>query len=129
VPTLIGEKVPLELTPRNHLPEPYQLEGGGGEICRVLVAPPIEGLGARQLVPLFTGNLTASAGRTLGGVYKKRFVSHTGLTSFYAFLTFTMKALVSGIIVLGSPMEGVSRLELSPPSLGVTQPKHQGNPT
>jgi hypothetical protein len=122
MPALVREEIPLDLAPANHLSESCQLKGTEGEICWVLVAPPISGLGGRQLVPLFAGNLAASASRTLGSVYEKRFVSHTGLTSFYAFLTFTMKALVSGILVLGSPMEGVSKLELSPPSLGVTQP-------
>jgi len=82
VPTLVGEKVPVELTPGHHLPEPYQLEGTEGEICWVLVATPIEGLGGLQFVPFFAGYLAASAGRTFGCVYEKRFVSHTALTSF-----------------------------------------------
>jgi hypothetical protein len=79
---LIREEVPLDLAPGIHLSEPYQLKGTEGEICWVLEAPPITGLGGRQLVPLFAGHLAASASRTLGSVYEKRFVSHTGLTSF-----------------------------------------------
>jgi hypothetical protein len=82
VPALVGEKVPVELASSKHLPKPYQLVGTEGEICWVLVAPPIEGLGGRQLVPFFAGYLAASAGRTFGRVYEKRFVSHTALTSF-----------------------------------------------
>jgi hypothetical protein len=82
VPTLVGEKVPVELAPGPQLPEPYQLEGTEGEICWVLEATPIEGLGGRQFVPFFAGYLAASAGRTFGCVYEKRFVSHTALTSF-----------------------------------------------
>jgi hypothetical protein len=82
VPALVGEKVPIELAPGPQLPEPYQLEGTEGEICWVLEATPIEGLGGRQFVPFFAGYLAASAGRTFGCVYEKRFVSHTALTSF-----------------------------------------------
>jgi hypothetical protein len=82
VPALVGEKVPPELAPRHHLPEPYQLEGIEGEICWILVATPIEGLGRLPLVPFLAGYLAASAGRTFGCVYKKRFISHTALTSF-----------------------------------------------
>jgi hypothetical protein len=82
VPALVGEKVPVELAPGPQLPEPYQLEGTEGEICWVLEATPIEGLGGRQFVPFFAGYLAASAGRTFGCVYEKRFVSHTALTSF-----------------------------------------------
>jgi hypothetical protein len=82
VSTLIREKIPVELAPRHHLPEPYQLEGTEGEICWVLVATPIESLGGRQFVPFLAGYLAASAGRTFGCVYEKRFVSHTALTSF-----------------------------------------------
>jgi hypothetical protein len=82
VPALVGEKVPVELASGHHLPEPYQLEGTEGEICWVLVATPIKGPGGRQFVPFFAGYLAASAGRTFGCVYEKRFVSHTALTSF-----------------------------------------------
>jgi len=82
VPALVREKVPSELALGHRLPEPYQLEGSEGEICWVLVATPIDGLGGRQFVPFFAGYLAASAGRTFGCVYEKRFVSHTALTSF-----------------------------------------------
>jgi hypothetical protein len=34
------------------------------------------------------------------------------------FTTFTMKALVSGIRVFGSPVEGVKRFAASPPPFG-----------
>jgi hypothetical protein len=82
VPTLIGEKVPVELAPGHYLPKPYQLEGSEGEICWILKATPIKGLGGRQFVPFFAGYLAASAGRTFGSIYEKRFISHTALTSF-----------------------------------------------
>lgn len=82
MPTLVRKEVPVELAPGNHLSEPYQLEGTEGEICWILEATPIKGLGGRQFVPFFAGYLAASAGRTFGCVYKKRFVSHTALTSF-----------------------------------------------
>jgi len=82
VPTLVGEKVPVELAPGDHLPKPHQFEGAGGEICWVLETTPIEGLGGLQFVPFFAGYLTTSTGRTFCCVYEKRFVSHTALTSF-----------------------------------------------
>src|SRR5208283_376373 len=49
----------------------------------------------------------------------------------YTFSTLTIKAFVSGIIVLASPIVGVRRFELSPPPppSGYCQPKHQGSPT
>jgi len=82
VPTLVGEKVPVEFTPGDHLPEPHQLEGTEGEICWVLETAPIEGLGCLQVVPFFAGYLATSTGRTFGCINEKRFVSHTALTSF-----------------------------------------------
>jgi hypothetical protein len=69
MPALVWEEIPVELTPGNHLPESYHLEGTEGEIWRILVTAPIMGLGGRQFVPFFAGNLAASAGRTLGSVY------------------------------------------------------------
>ena len=42
--------------------------------------------------------------------------------SSYTFVTLTMKALYSGVMVLASPTVGVSRLAVSPQSLGKSQP-------
>jgi hypothetical protein len=82
VPALIWKEVPVEFAPGNHLSKPHQLVRTEGEICWVLEASPIKGLGGRQFVPFFAGYLAASAGRTLRCVYEKRFISHTALTSF-----------------------------------------------
>jgi hypothetical protein len=82
MPTLVREKIPVHLAPRKHLTESHQFKGVEGEICWILEATPVVGLSRRQFIPLLAGHLTATAGRTFGGVYEKRFISHSDLTSF-----------------------------------------------
>lgn len=127
MPALILKKIPGKPPFQNYLAEPDKFKGIKGEISWILVAPPIMRLCSREFVPLLAGNLAAAAGRTPRGINKEDLFRHWNHTSFL--FTFTMNALVSGIMVFGSHAEEVRRLELSPPSLGVTHPKHHGSPT
>ena len=100
----------------------------GQEVSGVLIGTHLPGLLGRVLVPVLARDLAGPAGRTPGCVNEYRFSgTHADHAPF--FTTLTMKALVSGILVFGSPVEGVSRLALSPPCFGWTHPKHQGRPT
>jgi hypothetical protein len=64
VPALFGEKQPFQLSVDHLFSHPDKFIGIKGDVWWILVTSPIRGFLCGQVVPLFAGNLAASAGST-----------------------------------------------------------------
>jgi hypothetical protein len=75
--TLISEEVPFGFPSRDfYFIEPHQFECEKGKIRWILMVSSLKGLGSRIPIPLFAGDLTPPAGRTLRCIYEKGFICH-----------------------------------------------------
>jgi hypothetical protein len=75
VPALIREEVPLGFASWNfYFAKPHQFEREKGKIPWILMSPSLKGFGPWIPIPLFTGDLTSTAGRTLRRIYEKGFI-------------------------------------------------------
>jgi hypothetical protein len=70
---LIREKKPVDLAVDDFLIHAYKLICCVGKVGRILQIALILGFIGRQIVPLFTGNLTTFAGNATGCVDKESF--------------------------------------------------------
>jgi hypothetical protein len=81
------------------------------EVRGILIGSRIPRLLCRELIPLFARQLATAAAGTFRCIKEFNFLCHL---SHPLFTTLTMNALLSGIMVLASPIVGVSRLAASP---------------
>jgi hypothetical protein len=74
---LIGKEIPFGFPSWDFcFTEPHQFVCKKGEISRVLMASALVRFGSWILIPLFAGDLTSPASRTLGCIYEKGFICH-----------------------------------------------------
>jgi hypothetical protein len=77
MPALISKEIPFGFLSRDfRFTEPHQFIGEEVQIRGILVASALCGLRSWISIPLFTGDLTSPASRTLRCIYEKGFICH-----------------------------------------------------